>query len=358
MRLSWQFVTRLGGTLPRFETTLTHVPVDRFMVVSKLNRTPTGPVSEFMTKKWAAEEIPDQHSRTAIVTGANGGLGRIAARELARHGAKVIIASRDNAKGEEAAKAVTAAFPSSNVEVAQLDLANLRSIRAFADRIRAANDHIDLLINNAGVMAAPYRRTADGFELQFGTNHLGHFALTGLLLPLLSQRPDSRVVTVASNSHKAGRMQFDDLQGERSYSRWGAYSQSKLANLLFAFELDRRLKAAGRELISLAAHPGYSATNLQLSGPLLHERLMMRLSNRLIAQSAEMGALPILYAATAPGLQGGSYIGPDGPAEMRGHPTLVSATDLAYDEEDARRLWDISERLTGVKYDFRAPART
>jgi NAD(P)-dependent dehydrogenase (short-subunit alcohol dehydrogenase family) len=305
---------------------------------------------------WTAEEIPDLQDRTAIVTGGNSGLGRIVARELARRGANVIIASRDNAKGVEAEKAIKAAFPSSTVEAAQLDLANLSSIRSFADRIRAGNENIDLLINNAGVMAAPYRKTADGFELQFGTNHLGHFALTGLLLPLMYGQPDSRVVTVASNNHKGGRMHFDDLQGEHRYSRWGAYAQSKLANLLFAFELDRRLKAGGSRMISVAAHPGYSATNLQLSGPPPHERLAMRVSNRLFAQSAEIGALPILYAATAPGVTGGSYAGPDGPGEMRGHPVLVKAIKRAYDEEDARRLWDVSERLTGVVYDFKVPA--
>jgi NAD(P)-dependent dehydrogenase (short-subunit alcohol dehydrogenase family) len=258
-----------------------------------------------MAGNWTTAEIAEQRGRTVIVTGANSGLGRIVARELAVHGARVIIASRDRAKGAEAAAAIKAVAPSSTVEAAQLDLADLTSIREFADRIRASNDHIDLLVNNAGVMAAPYRRTPDGFELQFGTNHLGHFALTGLLLPLLEDRPNARVVTVSSNNHKAGTMQFDDLQGERRYSRWGAYAQSKLANLLFAFELDRRLRAGGRRLISVAAHPGYSATNLQLSAPPLYERLLMRVSNRLVAQSAEMGALPILFAATAAGLRGG-----------------------------------------------------
>jgi NAD(P)-dependent dehydrogenase (short-subunit alcohol dehydrogenase family) len=298
--------------------------------------------------------MPEQRGRTAIVTGGNSGLGRIVASELAKHGARVVIASRDNAKSAEAARAIVAGFPSSKVEAAQLDLANLGSIRAFADRIRAGHEHIDLLVNNAGVMAAPYRRTADGFELQFGTNHLGHFALTGLLLPLLNGRPDARVVTVSSNNHKGGRIQFDDLQGEHHYSRWGAYSQSKLANLLFAFELDRRLKAAEWPLISVAAHPGYAATNLQLSGPPLYERLAMRVSNRLFAQSAEMGALPLLYAATARDVSGGSYVGPDGRGEMRGHPTLVQASARAHDEEAARRLWDVSEQLTDVRYDFRA----
>jgi NAD(P)-dependent dehydrogenase (short-subunit alcohol dehydrogenase family) len=306
-----------------------------------------------VTKKWTAEDVPDQHGRTAIITGGNSGLGRIVARELARRGAKVIIASRDNAKSAEAAREITAAFPSSTVEAAQLDLANLTSIRAFADGIRAGNAHIDLLINNAGVMAAPFRRTADGFELQFGTNHLGHFALTGLLLPLLYGRSEARVVTVSSNNHKGGRMRFDDLQGEQHYSRWGAYGQSKLANLLFAFELDRRLKAGGWKLISVAAHPGYSATNLQLSGPPLHERLGMRISNRLFAQSAEMGALPLLYAATAPDVEGGSYVGPDGRGEIRGHPVLVQASARACDVEAARRLWDTSEQLTGIAYHFK-----
>jgi NAD(P)-dependent dehydrogenase (short-subunit alcohol dehydrogenase family) len=306
-----------------------------------------------MGRGWTAQEIPDQHGRTAIVTGANSGLGRIVARELARHGAGMIIATRDTAKGGEAASAIKAAFPSATVEAAQLDLANLGSIRAFAERIRAGHDHIDLLVNNAGVMAAPYRRTADGFELQFGTNHLGHFALTGLLLPLLRVRPDARVVTVSSNAHKRGQMRFDDQQGEHGYSRWGAYAQSKLANLLFAFELQRRLKAAGWRLISVVAHPGYSATNLQLSGPPPYERFVMRLGNRLFAQPAEMGALPLLYAATAADLPGGSYVGPDGMGEMRGrHPMLVQATERARDEEAARRLWEISERLTGVIYDF------
>jgi NAD(P)-dependent dehydrogenase (short-subunit alcohol dehydrogenase family) len=307
-----------------------------------------------MSTGWTAEQIPDQRGRTAIVTGANSGLGRIAARELARRGATVVIASRDHAKAEAAAEAIRRVVPSASLEVGQLDLASLSSVRAFSQRFLASHVSLDLLINNAGVMAAPYQRTVDGFELQFGTNHLGHFALTGLLLPALRNQPGARVVTVSSNNHKGGQMRFDDLQGERRYSRWGAYAQSKLANLLFAFELDRRLKAAGLPLISVAAHPGYSATNLQLSGPPLYERLVLRLANRLIAQTAEMGALPILYAATAPGLAGGSYVGPDGRGEQRGYPTLVRAIDRAQNVAEARRLWEISERLTGVTYDLRA----
>jgi NAD(P)-dependent dehydrogenase (short-subunit alcohol dehydrogenase family) len=307
-----------------------------------------------MSTGWTAEQIPDQRGRTAIVTGANSGLGLIAARELARRGAKVVIASRDPAKADAAAEAIRKVVPSANLEVAQLDLASLSSVRAFSQRFLASHVSLDLLINNAGVMAAPYQRTVDGFELQFGTNHLGHFALTGLLLPALRNQPGARVVTVSSNNHKGGQMRFDDLQGERRYSRWGAYAQSKLANLLFAFELDRRLKAAGLPLISVAAHPGYSATNLQLSAPPLYERLVLRLSNRFIAQTAEMGALPILYAATAPGPAGGSYVGPDGRGEQRGYPTLVRASDRAQNAADARRLWEISERLTGVTYDLRA----
>jgi NAD(P)-dependent dehydrogenase (short-subunit alcohol dehydrogenase family) len=310
-----------------------------------------------MSMGWTADQIPGQHGRTAIVTGANSGLGLIEARELARGGAQVFISSRDRTKAAAAAAAIHRTIPSARIEVAQLDLANLSSVRTFSERFLAGHSRLDLLINNAGVMAAPYQRTVDGFELQFGTNHLGHFALTGLLLPALRDQPGSRVVTVSSNSHKAGQMRFDDLQGERRYSRWGAYSQSKLANLLFAFELDRRLKAASLPLISVAAHPGYSATNLQLSAPPLYERLVMRLSNRFIAQNAEMGALPILYAATAPGLAGGSYVGPDGRNEQRGYPTLVRASDRAQDAEAAGRLWEISEQLTGVTYDLRSLLR-
>ena len=309
-----------------------------------------------MSAKWTAEQIPDQQGRTAIVTGANSGLGFVIARELARAGARVIVASRDADRGAKAMGAIKAAHPAANVEVAQLDLASLASVRAFATHFIAGHNQLDLLINNAGIMAAPYRRTADGFELQFGTNHLGHFALTGLLMPAFNQRLGTRIATMSSNLHKGGEIRFDDLQGEQHYSRWGAYGQSKLANLLFALELDRRLKAAGLPMISVAAHPGYSATNLQMSGPPLQERIVMRVANRLFAQPAEMGALPMIYAATYPDLAGGSYVGPDGPREARGYPALVQPSERAKDPATAKRLWEVSEKLTGVKYAQLEPA--
>src|SRR5207302_10025694 len=240
-----------------------------------------------MSTKWLPAEMPDQSGRIAVVTGANSGLGRIVARELAARGANLVLACRDEAKGRSTAKEIKAARPAAKIQVAALDLADLSSVRSFSERFRAGHDRLDLLVNNAGIMAAPYARTADGFELQLGTNHLGHFALTGLLLGALGARPGARVVTVSSNKHKAGRIDFDDLQGERRYRRWRAYSQSKLANLLFMFELDRRAREAGLDLVSVAAHPGYAATNLQFNAPPLHERLVMRVSNALVAQSAE-----------------------------------------------------------------------
>ena len=304
--------------------------------------------------RWTSDDIPDLSGKTIVVTGGNSGIGYEAALEFARKRAKVVLACRDLGKARTAAAQIVASAPTADVEVMALDLSNLASIRGFADAFHMRHQALHVLCNNAGVMAIPYRLTADGFEMQFGTNHLGHFALTGLLLPRLNDQPGARVVTVSSNNHKAGQMRFDDLQGEQRYSRWGAYAQSKLANLLFAFELDRRLKAGGRQLISVAAHPGYSATNLQLSGPPPLERFAMRISNRLFAQSAEMGALPLLFAATAPDLNGGSYVGPKGVAEIRGYPVLVHATQRANDKEAGRRLWEISERLTGVSYDLAA----
>jgi NAD(P)-dependent dehydrogenase (short-subunit alcohol dehydrogenase family) len=305
-----------------------------------------------MSERWTAEQIPDQAGRTAVVTGANSGLGLAAARALARAGADVVLACRDTEKGDAAAGSIRADAPTAKVAVEALDLASLASVRAFAERFRAEREGLDLLINNAGVMAPPRRETADGFELQLGTNHLGHFALTGLLLDRLQGREDARVVTVSSTAHKVGRIDFDDLQRQRRYFRWSAYGQSKLANVLFARELDRRLRAAGSSVKSLAAHPGYSATNLQSAAPPALDRVVMAVTNRLLAQSAEMGALPELYAATRPNLDGGLFIGPDGFEEQRGHPKVVRPVKAGRDAATAERLWSVSEELTGVSYAF------
>jgi NAD(P)-dependent dehydrogenase (short-subunit alcohol dehydrogenase family) len=287
--------------------------------------------------KWTAADIPDQSGRTVVITGANSGIGAAAARSLAGAGARVIIACRNTAKGEAAA----ATMPGT-VEVRALDLADLASVRSFASSLA---EPFDILINNAGVMALPLRRTADGFEMQIGTNHLGHFALTGLLL----DRVRDRVVTVSSGAHRIGRIRLDDLNWERGrYQRWAAYGQSKLANLLFTYELQRRLAAAGSTVRSVAAHPGYAATNLQSHTESLQDRLMA-LGNRLVAQSADMGALPTLYAAVID-LPSGTYIGPDGLFEQRGHPKRIGSNAASRDPDVARRLWDLSEELTGVTY--------
>jgi NAD(P)-dependent dehydrogenase (short-subunit alcohol dehydrogenase family) len=291
-----------------------------------------------------------------VVTGANSGLGLITARELARAGARVVLACRNVAKGEAARREIEAVAPGAPLELEELDLASLESVRGFAERFRSSHDGLDLLINNAGVMAPPRRQTADGFELQFGTNHLGHFALTGRLIGAMEGREDARVVTLSSTAHRTGRIAFDNLGGERRYFRWRAYGQSKLANLLFALELERRLSAAGSTIKSMAAHPGYAATNLQFAGPPLVDRLVMRVGNTVIAQSEEMGALPTLYAATEPDLPGGTYAGPDGLAEQRGHPQAVAPNKAARDEAVAKRLWDVSEQMTGVHYELGAGA--
>ena len=304
---------------------------------------------------WTSSDIPDLAGRSAVVTGANSGLGLEVARELARHGAAVVLACRDLGKGERALEAVRGTATGPEPELARLDLADLASVADFAAVHGESHpEGLDLLVNNAGIMAAPRAITPDGFEAQLGTNHLGHFALTGRLLPVLLRRPRPRVVTVSSVAHRMGRIDFDDLHGARHYRRWRAYGQSKLANLLFALELDRRAREARTPLVSAAAHPGYAATNLQTSSPPAHEALAMRLLNPLIAQSAAMGALPVLFAATVDDLPGGTYIGPDGPGEARGHPRPVSPSRRAEDPEVARRLWDVSERLTGVSFDFGA----
>jgi len=272
-----------------------------------------------------------------VVTGANSGLGLITTRELARVGARVVMAVRDVAKGEQAARTAPG-----NVEVRRLDLADLSSVRSFA---AGWDGDLDVLVNNAGVMAIPRANTVDGFEMQFGTNHLGHFALTNLLLPHITDR----VMTVSSGEHRRGTMRFDDLNWASDYQPWAAYRQSKLANLLFVLELQRRLTAAGSSVRSLAAHPGYAATNLQShSGKPLTDAFM-KIGNKVIAQSDESGALPSLFAASQD-LPGASYVGPDRFMETRGHPTLVGRTAAASNVEDAQRLWTMSEELTGVTF--------
>jgi NAD(P)-dependent dehydrogenase (short-subunit alcohol dehydrogenase family) len=303
-----------------------------------------------MGERWELDRIPDQTGRIAVITGANSGLGLIAARELARKGAHVVLACRNMEKGRTALTEVATAAAGPAPELESLDLADLSSVRAFAETFGNAHDGLDLLINNAGVMASPRRHTADGFELHLGTNHLGHFALTNLLLPLMEGREDARVVTLSSNAHKTVRgVAFDNLNGDRRYFRWNAYGQSKLANLMFALELDRRLRTSGSTVKSLAAHPGYAATNLQSAAAPLVDRLVMKVGNAVVAQNDEMGALPVLYAATEPGLEGGTYVGPDGIAEQRGHPKVVSPNRAARNEGTARRLWEVSADLTAVR---------
>jgi NAD(P)-dependent dehydrogenase (short-subunit alcohol dehydrogenase family) len=308
--------------------------------------------------KWTADQIPDQAGRVAVVTGANSGLGFHTALELARKGARVVLGCRDEGRGNAAVARIHAEVPDAVLEVRSLDLSDLTSVQVFAEGVAADLPGIDVLVNNAGVMAIPERETtAQGFELQLGTNHLGHVALTARLAPVL--RPGARVVGVSSTAHQFGTIDFDDLQKERSYGPWSAYGQSKLANLLFGWELDRRAKEAGWNLEGLTAHPGYSATNLQTSGP-SHggkgtlQTFAMKIANKVIAQSDAQGALPQLYAATSPDAEGGGFYAPDRFNEQRGHPTEAKpAKGAAANRTDgtAARLWDVSEQLVGVSFD-------
>jgi NAD(P)-dependent dehydrogenase (short-subunit alcohol dehydrogenase family) len=291
-----------------------------------------------MSHKWTAADLPSQTDRTVVVTGSNSGIGLVAARELAGAGARVVLAVRDTAKGSQAAGTIAG-----DTEVRSLDLADLASVRAFAEEW---DGPIDVLINNAGIMAVPEQRTKDGFEMQIGTNHLGHFALTNLLLENITDR----VVTVSSGAHRIGKMDLDDLNWEkRDYQRWPAYGQSKLSNLLFTLELEKRLAASGSDVHAFAAHPGYASTNLQNRTENKLQNALMAVGNKVIAQNDQMGALPTLYAATQD-LPGGSYVGPDGFQEQRGHPTLVGRSGRASDPAVAKRLWEISEELTGVSF--------
>ncbi|MCC9196147.1 oxidoreductase [Arthrobacter sp. zg-Y820] len=300
---------------------------------------------------FSADSIPDQSGKTAVITGANSGLGLQTALVLAAKGACVELACRNAARGEAALQRIRAETGSDRVRVRPLDLGSLASVRAFA---AAQEAPVDLLINNAGVMATPHRATADGFELQFGVNHLGHFALTGLLLPMLRAARAPRVVTVSSLAHRGGRMYFDDLDAARSYRPWARYNQSKLANLLFTFELSRRLEARGENLIAAAAHPGFASTNLTSGMNYPASLDVLGAFFRLLGQNGALGALPTLYAATAPEVRGGDFYGPDGPGQLRGtlhgKPAPVTPAPQARDPDAARRLWEVSTKLTGVTF--------
>lgn len=294
--------------------------------------------------KWTTKDMPDMQGKTILITGANSGIGYEAASALAARGAQVVMACRSMDKAEAARQQILAADPQARLELMALDLTSMQQVRAFAADFLARYPQLHVLINNAGVMATPHGRTADGFELQLGTNHLGHFLLTGLLYPRLQATPDSRVVTVSSYAHYFGRINFDDLQSEGFYQKWLAYGQSKLSNLLFAKELQRRCALNGGNPISIAVHPGYAATNLQDTS------WFFSLVNPLMAQSAEMGALPTLYAASSPEVHGGEYIGPDGFLGQHGYPHPARPSKAARNMDTARRLWDVSEQLTGMQY--------
>lgn len=308
------------------------------------------------SEQWVRENLPDLSGRRAIVTGANSGLGLEATRLLAAQGAQVTMAVRNSARGATAAHSIRAAVPGAQLEVRPLDLADLDSIRQFASAFHASRDRLDILLNNAGVMAIPRRETSSGFEMQFGANHLGHFALTGLLLPMLQSNPTARIVTVSSGVHVAGSINFADPHGRRRYNSWLAYAQSKLANLLFAYELQRRLEYACSPALSVAAHPGYAATNLQAVGPAMTgsrgSQALMWIANRTFAQSAAMGALPLVYAAASADVQGGDYYGPGSLLGLRGLPVKSRSSRRSYDRTLAEQLWAVSEELTGVTYDL------
>ncbi|AXR79372.1 oxidoreductase [Natrarchaeobaculum sulfurireducens] len=309
---------------------------------------------------FTAADVPNQRGQTIIVTGANSGIGLETTRELARNGASVVMACRDRGRGERAARDIRADVPAADLRVETCDLSSLESIREFSGHL---TEPIDVLVNNAGTMAIPRRETDDGFETQFGVNHLGHFALTGLLLESLLERaddePPARIVTVSSGMHERGEIEFDDLQGKRSYDRWGAYAQSKLANVLFAYELERRLRTADVNAMSLAVHPGYADTQLQFRGigdrGRWFQTIVRRVANTVFAQSAARGALPTLYAATAADVEGGAYYGPSGFGSMRGTPERQASSDASYDRESAKRLWAVSGEFTGVRYGLPEP---
>ncbi len=307
-------------------------------------------------KRWTPDRLGDLTGRTILITGANSGIGWDAARILAERGAHVVLTARSEAKANDAVDRLRAAGPSDlDLSTVILDLADLDSVRTAAASVRERHSRLDALVNNAGVMALPYRTTADGFEMQLGTNHLGHYALTAELLPLV-EAAGGRVASVSSMAARRGAIDFDDLMGERSYQKWSAYSQSKLANLLFTLELERRLRAANASAIAVACHPGWAATNLQAAGPRMEgsrsKELVMRVANALLSQSAERGAWPTVYAAAGDGVVGGGYYGPEGIAESRGPVGTARFPERALDEDVARRFWDVSEELTGAAWRF------
>jgi NAD(P)-dependent dehydrogenase (short-subunit alcohol dehydrogenase family) len=308
-----------------------------------------------MTRRWTEADVGDQSGRVALVTGANSGIGFETARVLAEHGARVVLACRDREKAEDARQRILGSAPDAALAILDLDLADLDTVARAAGQFAGAHERLDLLVNNAGLMAIPHRRTVQGFEMQLGVNHLAAFALTGRLADRLLAAEGSRVVAVSSQGHRPGRIRFDDLQLERRYSPWQAYFQSKLANLLFTRELDRRLRTAGVSTKAVAAHPGGTRTNLGHENPggvfntvAHHSRPVIE---RVFLQSAAMGALPTLRAATDPDAEGGDYFGPDGFMEQRGHPKRVGCSTRARDDDAARRLWEVSEELTGVHFD-------
>jgi NAD(P)-dependent dehydrogenase (short-subunit alcohol dehydrogenase family) len=293
---------------------------------------------------WNAKRLGDQTGRVAIVTGSNSGIGFETALVLAAKGADVVLACRNLTKAIPKAEEIRSAHPGAKVEVMELDLSNLSSVRSFADAFRAKHARLDLLINNAGIMVPPYGKTAQGFETQFGVNHLGHFALTGSLLDLITSTPGSRIVTVSSVAHYFGKIQFSDLNWENGYNAQAAYGQSKLANLLFTYELQRRLRAAGKDTLAVAAHPGWTETSLQ------DHAKAVKFLNRFFAQQPPMGALPTLYAATESDVNGAEYYGPSGFLEMNGPPKKVKSNKRSHDDNAAERLWNVSEELTGVRF--------
>ncbi|PSQ34529.1 short-chain dehydrogenase [Halobacteriales archaeon SW_12_69_24] len=299
---------------------------------------------------WTAADLPDLSGTTVVLTGANSGIGLEATRELAGAGAHVVMACRRVDAAAAAREDVVSEYPAASLTIRELDLADLASVRAFAAWAADSLGPIDVLCNNAGVMAIPRRETADGFERQFGVNHLGHVALTGLLFEQVLAAPDPRVVTHSSGAHARGTIDFEDLHGEADYDRWAAYARSKLANLLFAYELDRRYD----DVTSVGCHPGYAATNLQYRGPEAEGSrlrwLAMKLANTLLAQSAAAGALPMLYAATADDVEGGDYVGPGGLLNARGPPEILESAGRSYDETTAERLWEVSVEATGVEF--------